>query len=60
MTKLKCEKEAQLSDSGGLTEMQSELAEMALERPKKKTTQKQLNLERNIESNNNIGYRNIN
>lgn len=36
MTKLKCEKEAQLSDSGGLTEMQSELAEMALERPKKK------------------------
>lgn len=59
MTKLKCEKEAQLSDSGGLTEMQSELAEMALERPKKKT-QKQLNLERNIESNNNIGYRNIN
>lgn len=59
MTKLKCEKEAQLSDSGGLTEMQSELAEMALERPKK-TPKKQLNLERNIESNNNIGYRNIN
>lgn len=59
MTKLKCEKEAQLSDSGGLTEMQSELAEMALERPKK-NPKKQLNLERNIESNNNIGYRNIN
>lgn len=39
--------------------MQSELAEMALERPKK-TPKKQLNLERNIESNNNIGYRNIN
>lgn len=60
MTKLKCEKEAQLSDSGGLTEMQSELAEMALERTKKKNPKKQLNLERNIESNNNIGYRNIN
>jgi len=59
VTKLKCEKEAQLSDSGGLTEMQSELAEMALERPKK-NPKKQLNLERNIESNNNIGYRNIN
>lgn len=59
MTKLKCEKEAQLSDSGGLTEMQSELAEMALERPKK-NPKKQLNLERNIESNNNTGYRNIN
>ena len=59
MTKLKCEKEAQLSDSGGLTEMQSELAEMALERPKK-NPKKQVKLERNIESNNNIGYRNIN